>query len=584
MSQAGQFSYTAPIPGVVYTLTGNSGGAVGPDGSGNIDVVGGLNITTSGNPGDNTLTVNVTGTTEYAVQIGNVSESLTSLALGTDGQVLTSNGAGLPPSFQNAASSITIEGDTGGPLTGDSFTFTGGTTGLTFDGSGTTETLEGVLVVENGGTGDDSFTAYSVICGGTTTTAPLQSVASVGTSGEILTSNGAGALPTFQSAAASSITITGDSGGGLTGDSFTFTGGTTGLTFAGAGTTETIGGTLGVANGGTGDSSLTAYTVLCGGTTSTGAIQSVASVGTSGYVLTSNGASALPTFQASGGGITTIDGDAGSVTGSTVNIIANPNGTLHFSGDGATTLSLATADANENVVIGLDAGPNSGSFNTGLGQNVLSESTGNWNVGIGYNAQITAAVSNSIAIGAITSITTDNTLRIGTATGSGEAELDTTYICGINGTDVGSVASVVSISGDQLGSTTITAGTGITVTPGANTITIAASGGLSWVDVTGSTQAMVENTGYIADNAGLVTLTLPSTAAQGTVMWVAGNGAGGWTIVENAGQSINFGSDSTTVTSGSLSSTQTYDVVQLLCVVANTKWNVITSMGNITIV
>ena len=37
--------------------------------------------------------------------------------------------------------------------------------------------------------------------------------------------------------------------------------------------------------------------MLCGGTTSTGAYQSVASVGTSGQVLTSNGASALPTFQ-----------------------------------------------------------------------------------------------------------------------------------------------------------------------------------------------------------------------------------------------------------------------------------------------
>jgi hypothetical protein len=37
--------------------------------------------------------------------------------------------------------------------------------------------------------------------------------------------------------------------------------------------------------------------VLCGGTTTTGAYQSVASVGSSGQVLTSNGASSLPTFQ-----------------------------------------------------------------------------------------------------------------------------------------------------------------------------------------------------------------------------------------------------------------------------------------------
>jgi hypothetical protein len=41
-----------------------------------------------------------------------------------------------------------------------------------------------------------------VLCGGTTTTDPFQSIASVGTAGQVLTSNGAGALPTFQTPAA----------------------------------------------------------------------------------------------------------------------------------------------------------------------------------------------------------------------------------------------------------------------------------------------------------------------------------------------------------------------------------------------
>lgn len=71
-------------------------------------------------------------------------------------------------------------------------------------------------------------------------------------------------------------------------------------------TNKTIGvsqlsGQVSVSNGGTGASSLTAYAVLCGGTTSTGAVQSIAGVGTSGQVLTSNGAGALPTFQTAGG-------------------------------------------------------------------------------------------------------------------------------------------------------------------------------------------------------------------------------------------------------------------------------------------
>lgn len=52
-----------------------------------------------------------------------------------------------------------------------------------------------------------------------------------------------------------------------------------------------------VSGGGTGRNSATPYAVITGGTTATGAQQSVASVGTSGQVLTSNGASALPSFQ-----------------------------------------------------------------------------------------------------------------------------------------------------------------------------------------------------------------------------------------------------------------------------------------------
>jgi hypothetical protein len=52
-----------------------------------------------------------------------------------------------------------------------------------------------------------------------------------------------------------------------------------------------------VAQGGTGDATLTAYAVLAGGTTSTAAVQSVSGVGTSGQLLVSNGASALPTWQ-----------------------------------------------------------------------------------------------------------------------------------------------------------------------------------------------------------------------------------------------------------------------------------------------
>lgn len=54
---------------------------------------------------------------------------------------------------------------------------------------------------------------------------------------------------------------------------------------------------LPVANGGTGIFTTTPYAVFTGGTTATGVHQQVSGVGTTGQVLTSNGASTLPTWQ-----------------------------------------------------------------------------------------------------------------------------------------------------------------------------------------------------------------------------------------------------------------------------------------------
>ena len=62
--------------------------------------------------------------------------------------------------------------------------------------------------------------------------------------------------------------------------------------------TTGVTGTLPVANGGTGIATTTAYSVVFSGTTATGAFQATAGPGTASYVLTSNGAGTLPTFQA----------------------------------------------------------------------------------------------------------------------------------------------------------------------------------------------------------------------------------------------------------------------------------------------
>lgn len=79
-------------------------------------------------------------------------------------------------------------------------------TNITGVGTITTGTWNATdVAVADGGTGRSTSTAYAVICGGTTNTAAQQSIASVGTSGQLLTSNGAGALPTFQTATAAAF-------------------------------------------------------------------------------------------------------------------------------------------------------------------------------------------------------------------------------------------------------------------------------------------------------------------------------------------------------------------------------------------
>jgi hypothetical protein len=63
----------------------------------------------------------------------------------------------------------------------------------------------GTVPVDQGGTGLTTTTAYSVVFSGTTATGNFQASAGPGTSGQVLTSNGAGALPTFQALPASGV-------------------------------------------------------------------------------------------------------------------------------------------------------------------------------------------------------------------------------------------------------------------------------------------------------------------------------------------------------------------------------------------
>lgn len=132
---------------------------------------------------------------------------------------------------------------------------------------------------------------------------------------------------------------------------------------------------------------------------------------------------------------------------------------------------------------------------------------------------------------------------------------------------------------------TITGGTGISVINGGGTITINSTGGLTWTAISAN-QTLAINNGYICVSpGGALSLALPTTAAVGSEIEVTLDGATSWTITQGAGQQIRIGNVQTTSgAGGSLASTAAGNSVRFICSVANNKFNVISSIGNITVV
>lgn len=120
-------------------------------------------------------------------------------------------------------------------------------------------------------------------------------------------------------------------------------------------------------------------------------------------------------------------------------------------------------------------------------------------------------------------------------------------------------------------------------TGGAAANVVWASGaGFIWNDVAGTTQAAVANNGYIISNAAQTTVTIPATVAESATFGVQGKGAGGWILQANTGQIIHLGSSASS-SAGSLTSTNQWDSVQIVCVTANTTFSVTSVIGNLTV-
>lgn len=133
----------------------------------------------------------------------------------------------------------------------------------------------------------------------------------------------------------------------------------------------------------------------------------------------------------------------------------------------------------------------------------------------------------------------------------------------------------------------LTAGPGISIANGPGSITISVSGvGFTWNVVTSAdntVQVVIAN-GYIAKGASTVIFLLPAAAAIGDTFTILGYG-NLWKLTQNAGQTVFLGSQTTTVgVTGSLTATMIKDRIEVICVTANTEFEVVTSIGNLTVV
>jgi len=542
MSQAGVLTVSTSGGAIVETLTGNSGGAVGPSAAFNIDVLGsnstGINIigtpasnllsveaiqATTGQRGTVTLATNaetITGTdtskvttpddikaklgvqTLHGLPIGaGTSTALAWTAAPTNGQLLIGSN-GVDPVLANLTS------------TGGTITITNGAGSINLDLAGGGIAFDQISVDANTPPGTNpvlpSATGQLTITGAQVATGTVganvirtDSLAANSLTIEIQRSTAVAATDStengvshfdsssfavdangFVTASATGLlkTLTGDSGGALSptlGNINTL--GTGSITIAGAGSTLT-----------TQLTGLTNHALQVGAGTAT--LTQLGPTATAGQVLQSAGAAADPAFSTATYPATT-----------TINQIL-------YSSAANTVTGLATA--------------NRGVLTTG-----------------------------ATGVPVVTALATDGQLIIGSTAGVPAAA-------------------------------TLTAGTGISITNASNSITITASGaGFTWTAI-GASQTLVVGNGYFCTSGGALSLALPAVSAVGDTIQVFLDGSTSWTITQpNAGSQIRIGNTETTLgVGGSLASTVVGDTVELVCQTANARWAVVDVIGNITVV
>ena len=433
-TSSGTPSWAAPATsGTVTSLTEGTGITLSPS---TITSTGSIGLTvpvvvSSGGTGAITLTGVLTGNgtsavtantvTQYDVLVGGASNAVGSVGPGSSGQVLQSGGASANPAYSTA-------------------TYPATTTINQLLYSSANNTVGGVTA------GD-----YGVLI---SSSSGVPSWLANGTTGQVLTATTSG-TPSWANAAAGGITTIDGNSGSVTGSTITVSGSGI-ISTSGSGSTLSLAITnpIPIANGGT---NATSMATADGVVYYDGTRLVTTAAGTATQVLTSNGAGMAPTFQAAGsGGIGTIDGDSGSVTGSTVTIETHKSadgGTALFTGSGSTLTLTFSDQTNQNTSIGY------GAFSTS------TIAAGGQNTAFGYGTM--AAIGNSdlqncafgiLALGVATGGAQQNcAFGAGTLATLGAGIRNTAFgdhaLTGLQATSSGNVA-IGALAGFQLNSAT----------------------------------------------------------------------------------------------------------------------------------
>ncbi len=550
---------------MIQTVTGNSGGAVGPA-SGNINIVGdGTTATVVGNPGTNTLTISALGggggdLTVLAADTGSATPVAGTINIIANNSTL---GCGTSVLFTGSSNNIVLEvsdandntliGDTSG--NGASTTGSKNTALGVLTGSDLTTGLNNSMVGYGAGnaftTGSyNSFFGYlagssytgsesSNICINSTGTAAESNILRIGSGtgtgnaqiNKAFISGIRGKTPDINDGIPMFVNSVGQIG----------TVGTGGATLVSS-LTGNSGGAVGPASGN--------INIVGDGTTAT----VVGNPGTNTLTITAIGG---------GSGLATLAGDIGSASPSagTINLITDNSvqgagSSVVFVGS-SNNMLLQVSDASDNTLMGTAAGNGtlSGSKNTGFGvltgtslttginNSMVGYGSGNaltngsYNTFLGYlsGSSYISGSSSNISINSTGILGESNTLRIGAGTGTGNAQVNRTFIAGIRGitTGISNAIPVVIDSNGQLG----TGG-------GASTITTLTGNSGGAVSATGGNVDVRGDGTYItiAGNPGTSTLTASATGLL--VKTVTGNSGG---AVPASGGNLTIRGDGTSV-------------------------------------